>query len=342
MKRVPNSKGAADPLKLNVLIVHFPYAGNGGFQSEIPALRRWETETVLKAKADDRVGFIRSEDIADTPITMTRNRAVLKARACGAHVLLMVDSDQDPFRHAGESWHKPFWDVAFDTLHQHYQRGPLVIGAPYVGPPPHENCYVFQFEPTMSGVGDDEVIIRLEQFTRSQAATMTGVGEVAALPTGMIMYDMRIFDLVEPCGRPRREVLQDLAGGAITVDEAERQLTEGWFFYEWKDGYAAEKASTEDVAATRDMGLACQAKFGYNPIRCAWDSWIGHYKPWNCGRPQMYKLENVAKTFRNVVERGTRYGEQDTSFESDVLELYQESAVEPQRRGRKGARKRKS
>lgn len=289
------------PLKLNVLICHFPYGGNGGISSEIPQIRKWEVQTVLKMKADPRVGEINSIDISDTPITMTRNRAVLAARSAGAHLLLMIDSDNDPFKHAGESWHKPFWDVAFDEVHGHYQKGPLVIAAPYCGPPPQENVYVFQFETNMSNVGDEEGIVRLEQYTRAQASLMTGIGEVAALPTGMILFDTRIFDLYSPSQRTKRQVLRDLRQGSLTVEQAETELMEGWFHYEWKDGYSAEKASTEDVSATRDLGMACAAKLGYNPLRCAWDSWIGHHKPWNCGKPVYYKVENVAAAFKAVV-----------------------------------------
>lgn len=310
-----------EPLKLDVLICHFPYGGNGGFQSEHPAIRRWEVETVLKMKADPRIGVVDSIDLADTPIPMTRNKAIRLAQQSGKHLCLMVDSDQDPQRHAGESWYKPFWDVAFDEIHAHYQQGPLVIGAPYCGPPPRENVYVFQFESNMSQLGIDESIVRLEQYTRSHAAMMTGIGEVAALPTGMILFDMRVFDIYKPSSKPRRQVLRDLRDGTISINQAEIELMEGWFHYEWKDGYCDEKASTEDVSSTRDLGLACAAALGYNPLRCAWDSWIGHNKPWNCGKPVYYKVENVAESFKSVMQRNESVDDRIVDLRSTLAQF---------------------
>lgn len=306
-------------LVLDVMICHFPYGGNGGIATEVPAIRKWEVQTVLKAKKDPRVGEIRSIDIADTPITMTRNRAVRIAQEWGAHVLIMIDSDQNPLRHANEPWHKPFWDVAFDELYNHYQKGPLVIGAPYCGPPPYENVYLFQFESNMSGIGD-ETEIQMQQFNRPQAAAMTGVGEVAALPTGLTMWDMRIFDIVKPSGKMRRQVLEELVEGKLTIKQALRELSEGWFYYEWKDGYADEKASTEDVASTRDIGMVIQDQLGYNPLRCAWDSWIGHIKPWDVGKPLQYNVDNVARTFRAVVEGGLEVTDRVMDFRSDIMD----------------------
>ncbi|MEK0126623.1 hypothetical protein, partial [Bordetella pertussis] len=88
-------------------------------------------------------------------------------------------------------------------------------------------------------------------YSRAEASQFTGIGEVAALPTGLIMYDMRIFDMLEP------------------KDENSKP----WFYYEWADKYQSEKASTEDVSATRDMSLVGQQVLGYSPVFCAWDSW---------------------------------------------------------------------
>lgn len=307
-------------LKLDVMIAHPSYGGNGGISSEHPDIRDWEVETILKMKKDPRVGEIMVKTIADTPITMVRNQFVRLAQQTGAHLLLMVDSDQSPLRHRHDSWYKPFWDVAFDAIYEHYQRGPLVVGAPYCGPPPFENVYVFQFESNMSELGRDETVINLQQYTRSQASMMTGLGEVAALPTGMILFDMRVFDICKPSPRPRHEVLEQLYRREISPDEAAKQLTEGWFYYEWTNGFAAQKASTEDVTATRDIGLAVARELGYNPLRCAWDSWIGHHKPWNCGRPTYLKVENVSDSFAAVVRRNHAMNERIMEFRSPILD----------------------
>jgi hypothetical protein len=294
-------------LKLNVFIGIPSYGGNGGIASEHPDIREWHTQTILQMKQDERIGEIFSETVNDTPITMVRNSFVKKARAAGAHLLLMVDSDQAPNIHADEPWFKPFWPTAFDEIYRHYGKGPLVIGAPYGGPPPYENVYVFRFENQMNGNFSP---VRLEQFTRTEAEKLAGITEVAALPTGMILFDMRIFDITEPSERSRRQVLFDLYQNRITVDEAEYLLHEGWFYYEWKDGYAAEKASTEDVVSTRNLGLAAATVLGYNPLRCSWDSWIGHWKPYCVKRPRNMKVEHIAANFRHAVQMDDRLGEE--------------------------------
>lgn len=285
--------------KLDVLIVHFAYAGNGGCASEQPPIRQWAVETHLKAAKDPRIGRVGSVTLSDTPITMTRNRAVKLAKEGGFHLLMMVDSDQNPQRHEGEPWYRPFWDVALDEIYAHYHKGPLCLFAPYCGPPPGENVYVFQWD--SDGVYGDETPPRLEQYTRAQAKNMRGVHTAAAGPTGFMLTDVRCFDIVKPSDKPRKFILEDLAAGKITPKQAERMLHEGWFYYEWKDCTASEKASTEDVSFTRDLVLACMAKHGYNPLRCCWDSWVGHLKPWDVGKPIGFTEENVGSAFKNAI-----------------------------------------
>lgn len=292
---------AAPPLKLDIFVGFPSYGGNGGVASEHPDIREWWVETVLKMKADPRIGQVYPRTESDTPICMVRNKFVLQARAASAHLLLMVDSDQSPNKHKGEAWFKPFWDVAFDEIYNHYQKGPLVVGAPYCGPPgAGENVYVFQFE--NDGIRGDETPIRLEMYNRNEAARMTGVSPVAALPTGLILYDMRLFDLTEPSKFTHEQVLEQYHAGTMTKAQALSSLKGSWFHYEWKDCYQAEKASTEDVVSTRDLAFAASVQLGYNPLRCAWDSWIGHWKPWNVGKPGFYPVESAAANLRRSVE----------------------------------------
>ena len=111
--------------------------------------------------------------IADTPITMVRNQFVQMARAAGSHLLLMIDSDQNPLLYKDNPSQKPFWDVAFTECYNHYSKGPLVIGAPYCGAPPHENVFVFQFDNRM--VIGDETPIMLEQYTAIIDAAREGL-----------------------------------------------------------------------------------------------------------------------------------------------------------------------
>ena len=77
--------------KFNVGIVTFSYGGNGGISSEVPDIREWMVPLVSELSRDERVDQIRIWNLADTPITMTRNRAVLQAREFGVDVLVMID-----------------------------------------------------------------------------------------------------------------------------------------------------------------------------------------------------------------------------------------------------------
>jgi hypothetical protein len=295
-------------LKLSVLIAHPSYGGNGGIASEHPDIREWALETVLKMKADPRIGEIHTKTLSETPVTMVRNDFVVLARKLGVHLLLMVDSDQSPNKHKGEPWFKPFWDEAFNFVYANYGKGPQVVGAPYCGPPNGmENVYVFHWESYHNR--GNESMFKLEQYSRQQAEMMSGIQECAALPTGMILYDMRAFELIEPEAVSKRSVLEDVQAGRRTVDEGMMAMREGWFSYEYEDQRAHRKASTEDVVNTRDIALAGMAKLGYNPIHCAWDSWVGHHKPWNVGKPQRFTTEHISESYRKAVLDNARADE---------------------------------
>ncbi len=263
------------PQKLNLFFAFFPYGGNGGISSEHPSIRRWFTRTMLKAKADERISDIMDSDFSDTPITMTRNACVRRARDSGADVLVMCDSDQHPdYELDRGDQGRPFWDSSFDYLYDHYAKGPVVIGAPYCGPPPNENVYVFKWANRESEHPNMDMSI--QQYSREEAAIMAGIQECAALPTGLIMFDMRVFDLIAP----------------------------PWFYYEYTDSYESEKASTEDVTCTRDLAMTGQERLGYNPIKCNWSAWAGHWKPKCVGKPRLLTTDQVNDKYRDAVLHG--------------------------------------
>ena len=256
--------------KLNVGLVTFSYGGNGGISSEVPDIREWMTPLVAEASRDPRIENIRIWNLADTPITMTRNRAVLQAREYGIDVLVMIDSDMKPDMDGD----KKFFPSSFDFLYDHYEKGPVVIGAPYCGPPPAECVYVFEWRDMQSGHPNPD--FQLKMYERSQAVKMSGIQPCAALPTGLIMYDMRAFELTEP-----------------KTDE-----DKPWFYYEFPDKYQAEKASTEDVTMTRDLSLVGTQKLGYNPVHCNWDAWAGHWKPKCVGKPQFIEAKHISSKLK--------------------------------------------
>ncbi len=314
-------------LKLSVMIGHFPYAGNGACSAESPSIREWETQTILKMQADPRIDNVWTKSLSDCPITMTRNRMIRIAKEHGAHLLLMVDSDQAPNHHAGEPGYKPFWDEAFNFIYERYQKGPHIVFAPYCGPPNGtENCYCFKAEST--GNHSQETGWKLVAYSRSEASKMTGIQEAAAGPTGMILIDLRACDLIEPVAMSKEAVLEAAIAGQMTKEEALYALREGYFYYEYVDQRADEKASTEDVTFTRDIALAGLAKLGYNPLYCAWDSWVGHHKPWTVGKPREYTLENVNASYRKAALEGSRSNERiieastlNTGFDEFSMEV---------------------
>lgn len=266
--------------KFSVGIVTFSYGGNGGISSEVPDIREWMIPTVLSAHKDERISGLRVWNLSDTPITMTRNRAVVMAREYGIDVLVMVDSDMKPDINAGMPDARPFFQSSFDFLVNHYHKGPCVIGAPYCGPPPVENVYVFRWNNMVSDNPNPD--FQLEMYDRHTAVKMAGIQDCAALPTGLIMYDMRAFELTEP----------------------KTDSDKPWFYYEWKDRFAAEKASTEDVTQTRDLSMAGTQALGYNPVYCNWDAWAGHWKPKCVGKPQVIDAQEISDKLRTYWESG--------------------------------------
>lgn len=268
------------PRKLKVAFAFFPYGGNGAAPSENPATRNWLIPTIVKAKQDPRIedGILR-RDWADTPITMCRNDAVRWAREEGADVLVMVDSDNIPDIMLGiDPTAKPFFETAFDFIYQNYEKGPHVVAAPYCGPPMSpdgsgsENVYVFLWRNFNSRNPTERFALR--QFEREEAAVRTGIEPVAALPTGVIMFDLRAFDLIP----------------------------HPYFTYEYKDARQCEKVSTEDVVTTRNLSMNSCIKLGYNLLHCAWDSWAGHVKPLTVGKPVIVHATNIAEALKAAVE----------------------------------------
>lgn len=253
-------------MQVKVAIARFPY-GN----QEVPAVGNWLIETVIKIKSDPRISGLVHREINDTPITMGRNLSVQWAKQEKADLLLMIDSDVFPDVGTTRADHayagaKPFWDVALQFLLDHH--GPAVIGAPYCGPPPHENVYVFK--PATYQSDNPNVDLRVEQFTREEAAQRGGIEEVFALPTGLILFDMRAFDSM---GHP-------------------------YFKYEYEDETECAKATTEDVYTTRNMAL-CGA-----PQYCAWPCWAGHFKQKLVGRPSLLTMDAVREQYRAAILRG--------------------------------------
>lgn len=321
--------------KLHVHMAFFSYGGHSGMPAEHPSCREMALEVQRYAAKNPRISQITMETLSDTPVTMTRNLSVKRARELGADILVMLDTDQDFMFHAHSGWYKPFFPVAFTEIYNHYCKGPLVIAAPYCGGANNgEN--VFFFEWRNHGLHGDDTSFSLEQYNRETAALMSGLHPVAALPTGMIMFDMRIFAMLDDGRLSKEDALDKYKSGEITKEEALRSLSDGYFYYEWTDETASEKASTEDVTVTRDISLVGSVKLGYNPLRVACDSWIGHVKPYTTGRPKIMTAEQIGGVMKRAVLNNISAKDKIVHVDIlDELNLILDKAKKPVRRAKK-------
>lgn len=268
--------------KHSVMFASFPY-----HREQDPDVSDWLLETIIKARSDPRLDRIVSQRYDNTPITMTRNEAVKDALKAEVDFICMIDNDMKPDAYLQSNNNKmgvdptakPFWESSLDFLLAHYEQ-PSMICAPYCGPPPHENIYVFQWANLQSDHPNSD--LQLNQYSREDAARRAGIEEVAALPTGLVLIDMRCFNGHKP----------------------------PYFYYEWQDEYEAGKASTEDVTFSRDMSLASKlAGPGGGVVYCNWDAWAGHWKRKCVGKPQLLSVDSVRASFVDAVRRNHKADE---------------------------------
>lgn len=254
--------------KFRVFVQRFPY----GSVEHTPCVT-WLMEFAQHVTKDPRFDVVFGKPLDDTPITMTRNRSVEIARKVGADFLLMIDSDMDPDCEIGfDPRAKEFWPTTIDFMLKH--QGPCVVGAPYCGPPPLENIYVFNWQKMETSHGNNNMNgLKLGQFSREHAYIMSGIQEVAALPTGLIVFDMRGFENIEP---PYFSYEYENHGPAC---EACGQHARG---------PEAHKSSTEDVVTTRDLSIAGVPQY------CNWDAWAGHRKMKTVRKPDLFTADGVA------------------------------------------------
>jgi hypothetical protein len=282
--------------KPRLMIARFP-----GNNQEHPASSGWVMDLCGRLAREgevDVVPFRRS----DTPITMVRNLAVKQALDQECDYILMIDADMHPDLEVGRSlWARPFWDVAWPFLRNRRLREqavgvplpPATIAAPYCGPPPHENVYVMEWRTFESDTPNPS--FALGQVDREDAARRSGIQEVAALPTGLILYDARVFAALPP----------------------------PWFDYEWADPpFNTAKATTEDIFQTRNASLLKMPQY------IAWDCWAGHIKLKTVGRPKPLTADVVSDQIAASVRAGhvsterTFYGQPEmvpSHIESEII-----------------------
>ena len=253
--------------RYSVMAARFPY-----MQIEHPAGTDWLMKFNSDCINDDRVGTVIHKWWSGTPITMMRNRAVRTALEMDIDILLMLDNDNIP--------DNDFWTRAIDLIDYRYRHFPTIVGAPYCGPPPDENVYIFRWESKTSGDPEGETAYKLIQYSRAEASVKEGYEAVAALPTGCIAIDMRIFkgfNHINPLPKP-------------------------WFYYEWEDDYCSEKKSTEDVTFTRNVAALYLAGMKENVCYVDWDSWALHVKHKKVDRPATTVPYNIMQMFERYTK----------------------------------------
>lgn len=199
------------------------------------------------------------------PITRLRNKACQTAQSAGFDFLLMIDNDNVPDFEVGKDPRAvPFFPAALEFAMAH--QGPCVVGAPYSGTPPKENCIVMKWEP----VADQSACMTgtMAKFSRKEAAEAKGFEEVAALPTGMLLIDVRALDVID---RP-------------------------WFQYEYTTDGETELAATEDVYFTRNLSWAGVPQYVF------WDAWAGHVKETVVRRPHIPNVREMPRPVRRAWE----------------------------------------
>lgn len=229
-------------------------------------------------QGDSRVGRVMVSYTHGYPTDRCRNAACLQAKADGFHFLLMLDDDMQPDMLVGkEPEAVPFLPAALTFALQH--AGPCVVGAPYCGAPPSQDVMVMKnraYAPDQpDGMG-----MKLDRYTRDEAAVMRGIQQVSALPTGCLLIDLRILDILPP----------------------------PWFSYEYDDPpYNTKLASTEDVVFTRNadwLGV---------PQYCAWDCWAGHVKTFITGKPYVAPVKQIPESVYKAWSKGWRPDRQPTN-----------------------------
>lgn len=278
----------------SIMLTRFPYQN-----AEAPSVGNYMVDAVVQCKAHPAIGQILHREYDDTPITMTRNLAVRQAMELGVDFLLMLDSDMHPDLPYPDM--RPFLPTALDFLLK--QETPSVVAAPYCGPPPHCNVYVFRWGRLTNDLPDPDWSIN--QFSREEAAVYKGFMPCAALATGLMLIDMRVFERLAP----------------------------PYFYYEYSDGSNSEKASTEDVTFTRDLGL------NGVPLYVLWDSWAGHHKRYLVPKPRPVFAEEIGEKYKKAFQDGVKRTHQKrfvifndgkaTDLEGNPTKLFDVPAEQP-------------
>lgn len=261
--------------KVKVCIYRFP-----GTLMEHVTTVNWLTNALFTLYQHPRVESVLTDSISDTPVDMSRNRAIKHALENSFDYAIFVDDDMYPDyeQHFGE---KPesalrFIPHALDFALEH--EGPCCVGAPYCCQPPGEEVLTMKWEDFETGCHTGNT--KLVRFTRDEVVNRTGFEEVAALATGLMLIDLRAI----------------------------QYIAKPWFRYEFKDDERTQKASTEDVTFSRDLGLAGVRQY------CFWNAWAGHWKTKLVKKPAPVDYRHIPQRFKLAVRKQVQLEQQQRAL----------------------------
>jgi len=249
-----------------MMLARFPYGG-----TERTEIVDWVASAALWAhKQPDIEGELKLWKIDDTPITMSRNRAVETAIQHAIDILVLIDSDMAPDIDKAH----PFLPHAFDFIKSRWHEVPTIISAPYCTAGP-------DYLPIMGRwrTHKDGFEVKAELYNREEAEALRGIQECSLQGTGLMALDMRIFT-----GFEQRD-------GTVV------KLPPPWFYYEYTTENNAWKASTEDMVFTRNATLLF-AKHDMTIGYVDWDAWAYHVKTQFVGKPHTLNIRTVAPLHR--------------------------------------------
>mgnify|MGYP006921325213 CR=1 FL=1 len=263
------------PEKVRILIVRFSYDGQERIE-----IGQWIARLAPILAVHPRVEHVFWSCPIGYPITCQRNAALDSAIRNGCHFVLMCDTDMIFDVHAKDGGidyahmpkmadQIPFMPAALEYALEH--PGPCVIAAPYCAGPPSERVLVHRFvEYEQESPNAPTEGIRLEPFSREEAALKTGYEMVAALPTGLMLIDTRVCHVLKP----------------------------PYFTYEYNGDAETGLIGTEDVVFSRNLYYLGVPQY------CAWSSWSAHVKHRFVGRPRVYPKGAYPMGIQKTWERG--------------------------------------
>ena len=80
---------------------------------------------------------------------------------------------------------------------------------------------------------------------------------------------------------------------------------------------------------TRDLSLVGSRELGYNPVKCNWDAWAGHWKPKCVGRPVTLSAKSLSSKITSWIEEPTKAIELRQPKLTKILENGNKPQVHP-------------